>query len=251
MTRKTADAEARGKTEERRDDDWLLAMRWEDLLFMHWPVPAAALGPLIPAGLELDTFEGEAWLGVVPFWMSGIRPRCVPALPWISASAELNVRTYVRGGGRAGVWFFSLDAGSPLLVWGARRFFHLPYFHARMSVRREGDVVRYESVRQHRHAPSAEFRAAYRAVGEVYHAVPGSLDYFLTERLCLFAADRSGEIYRGDIAHERWPLQAAEVGVERNTMGEACGIVLPAVKPICHFVKRLDVVAWGLERIQG
>lgn len=112
---------------------WLLSMRWSDLLFMHWPVRPDVLRPLTPAGIELDTHGGEAWIGVVPFGMRRLRARFVPSLPWLSAFPELNVRTYVRAGGRGGVWLFSLDAGNRLAVRAARRTFRLPYFDARVS----------------------------------------------------------------------------------------------------------------------
>src|SRR5439155_1787767 len=132
-----------------------MAMRWHDLLFMHWPVKAKELRPLLPAGVELDTFEAEAWVGVVPFRMTGVRPRWVPTLPWLSKSVELNVRTYVKRGGRAGVWFFTMDASNPVAVRMARWRFHLPYFDARMSCERRGEAVEYRSERTHRGVPPA------------------------------------------------------------------------------------------------
>src|SRR4051794_18976444 len=109
---------------------WVMAMQWLDLLFMHWPVPAKALRSYIPRNLEIDTYDGTAWIGVVPFRMAGVRPRMTPALPWLSAFPELNVRTYVTIGGKPGVWFFSLDAGNPVAVEGARSLFHLNYYNA-------------------------------------------------------------------------------------------------------------------------
>src|SRR5688500_5474109 len=127
---------------------WSVFMRWHELLFMHWPVPAAALRPLIPAGLELDTFDGSAWLGVVPFRMSGIRRRLLPPVPGTAAFPELNVRTYVTAGAKPGVWFFSLDAANRLAVRVARWTFHLPYYDATMSCTRDraGEVA-YRSTR--------------------------------------------------------------------------------------------------------
>src|SRR5262245_23161746 len=112
---------------------WAMAMRWHDLLFLHWPIAAAELRPRIPAPLAIDEHSGSAWIGVVPFRMTNVRPRGVPGLPWLSAFPELNVRTYVTHGGKPGVWFFSLDAAQRLAVIAARRRFHLPYFHARMT----------------------------------------------------------------------------------------------------------------------
>jgi uncharacterized protein len=144
---------------------WAGFMRWHELLFIHWPVPAGSLRPLIPAGLELETFDGAAWLGVVPFRMSGCRVRGLPPVPGLSAFPELNVRTYVSAEGKPGVWFFSLDAASWLAVRGARWLFHLDYFDARMSVARKGNEIDYRSTRTHRHARPAEFAARYRPTG--------------------------------------------------------------------------------------
>jgi uncharacterized protein YqjF (DUF2071 family) len=223
---------------------WVLAMRWHDLLFMHWPVPAAALREHIPPALALDTFDGAAWLGVVPFRMTGVRPRYVPPLPRVSAFAELNVRTYVVAEGKPGVWFFSLDAADPIAVRVARRAFHLPYYDARMVCLPEAGGIRYASLRTHRGAPPAEFRARYRPVGPAYHSTPGTLDHWLTERYCLYAADRRGQVRRGDIHHARWPLQPAEAEAEINTMTAQIGLRLPDLPPLLHFARRLDVVAW-------
>lgn len=228
---------------------WAMAMRWHDLLFMHWPVPAGALRPLVPPGLELDTFDGSAWLGVVPFQMSGVRPRFVPSIPWLSAFAELNVRTYVRAEGRPGVWFFSLDAANPVAVRAARWNFHLNYLDAAMRVTADGDSIDYESARTHRGAPPARLSMRYRPTRASSPAASGSLDDFLTNRLCLYAANRRGRLFRGDIDHAPWPLQPAEAEVRVNTMADAIGIALPQTAPLLHFARRLDVVAWRLRRV--
>lgn len=225
---------------------WVLAMAWEDLAFLHWPVDPSRLRALVPAGLELETFDGSAWIGVVPFRMSGVRLRCLLPLPWISAFAELNVRTYVTRSGKPGVWFFSLDAANPLAVRGARRTFHLPYFDARMRCERHGEEVIYASCRTHRRAPAADFAARYQPVSEATASPPGSLEHWLTERYCLYAEDGRGRLLRGEIHHRSWPLQAARVEIERNTMLAPLNLELPASAPLCHFARRLDVVAWPL-----
>ena len=142
---------------------WIMRQSWHDLCFMHWPVPAEALRPHIPAGLEIDTFEGQAWIAVVPFRMSDVVPRGLFAVPGLSAFPELNVRTYVIRDGRPGVWFFSLDAGNRLAVAIARQWFMLPYFYARMSLAASlSDGIHYISQRIHPNAPKAEFVAQYR-----------------------------------------------------------------------------------------
>jgi hypothetical protein len=219
-------------------------MRWHDLLFMHWPLHAEVLRPHIPPSLALETFDGWAWVGVVPFRMSGVRPRYVPALPWVSAFPELNVRTYVTAGGKPGVWFFSLDAANRVAVWLARWTFYLPYYTARMLVANHSGRIRYTSTRTHRRAPRARFDAWYWPVGDVYHANAGTIEHWLTERYCLYAADRRGSLWRGEIHHRRWPLQPAVADTATNTMLEPLGIALPRTTPLLHFAPRLDVVAW-------
>lgn len=226
-----------------------MAMRWVDLLFMHWPVAPEALRPLVPAGLELDTFEGEAWLGVVPFVMEDVRPRFVPGVPGVSSFPELNLRTYASHRGVPGVWFFSLDAASPLAVRLARAGFFLPYFDAAMTCRHDGGEVVYLSRRTHRGAPAASFAARYRAAGEPSASEPGTLLHFLTERYCLYSADGRGRLYRGDIRHRRWRLAPAECSLDENRMTEQIGVRLPEVAPLLHAAEPLEVVACWPRRV--
>lgn len=228
---------------------WALAMSWHELLFAHWPVPADALRPLIPPGLQLDTFDGSAWLGVVPFRMSGVRPRFVPGVPLLSNFPELNLRTYVTADGKPGIWFFSLDAANPVAVRVARATFNLPYFDARISCRSVYGEVRYASERTHRRAPAAEFEGRYLPAGEPFGSRPGSLEHFLTERYCLYAVDGKGRIKRGEIHHEPWPLQLAEAEMRTLNMTAQIGVTLPDTEPLLHYAHRLDVVAWLPERV--
>jgi uncharacterized protein YqjF (DUF2071 family) len=228
---------------------WVMAQTWHDLLFAHWPVPSQTLRPHIPVQLEIDTFEGQAWLAVIPFRMSGVRLRGTPAMPWLSSFPELNVRTYVMMGGKPGVWFFSLDAGNPLAVAIARAWFHLPYFRARMSCEKRNGWIHYGSERAHRGAPSGLLEARYRPAGEVYSAKPATLEHFLTERYCLYTADARDRIIRGEIHHSPWSLQLAEASFPRNTMAQASFLSLPKrANPLLHFSRRQDVVVWQPQR---
>jgi hypothetical protein len=192
-----------------------------------------------------------AWIGVVPFYMRGVGPRFFTWLPWVSAFVELNVRTYVTAGGKPGVWFFSLDASNPVAVWAARLGFSLPYFRARMLSQRRDGWIYYRSRRTHRGAPPATFMARYRPTGPVYHSQPGTLEYWLTQRYCLYAARPGGHILRGDIDHPMWPLQPAEAQVADNTMSRQLGFDLPDNLPLLHFARRLDVVAWAPTRVHS
>lgn len=227
---------------------WIMAQSWHDLLFAHWSVDPAMLRPHVPTKLDIDTFDGQAWLGIVPFSMSGVRLRWTPALPWLSAFPELNVRTYVTAQDKPGVWFFSLDAANALAVATARLTFHLPYFRARMRCGQADGWIRYKSERVHSDAPGALFEAQYRPIGDCFEAKGGTLAHFLSERYCLYAA--AGErIYRGEIHHPRWLLQQAEAQFSLNSMAEAAGLGLPAELPLLHFAKRQDMVAWAPNRI--
>lgn len=222
---------------------------WRDLLFVHWPIAVEKLRPLVPAALTLDTFEGEAWVGIVPFQMCDVCPRGVPALPWFSESPELNVRTYVTVNGMSGVYFFSLDAANPLFVVVARAFFALPYFHARMGIERHGEIIHYISRRRYAGGPVADYQARYRPIGPVVYAAPGSLPFWLTERYCLYTLKR-GQLYRVDIQHGPWPLEAAELETMQNSMARSHNIVLPDTAPLLHYAQRQDTLAWLPRRVE-
>lgn len=223
-----------------------MTQTWNDLLFAHWPADPDALRALVPAPFELDRFEDQAWLGIVPFHMTNVAPRFVPALPWVSAFPELNVRTYVRVGDKAGVFFFSLDAASAVAVGAARTLLNLPYYTADMTVTPEGEEIHYQCRRTE---PAAEFAAVYRGVGNPRPPQPGTLEYFLTERYCLYALNHRDLPYRLDIHHPPWPLESATAQISRNTMADAAGIRPAPVPPLLHFAKRQDMVCWPPESL--
>jgi len=223
-----------------------MAQTWHDLLFIHWPVPIEALRPLVPEPLQIEEHGGTAWIGIVPFRMSGIRLRGLPALPGTGAFPELNVRTYVTFDDKPGVWFFSLDATSRMAVFTARAWFALPYYLAHIEISARKDAgLRYSLRRTHKDVPSVEFAADYHPVGDVVLAPPDSLDAFLTERYCLYALSSDGQLRRAEIHHEPWPLQPAEAYIRSNTMVTGFDIALPDEPPRLHFSRRLDVVVWS------
>lgn len=225
------------------DRPWVMTQTWHDLLFAHWPADPQALAARLPSAFELDLYNGQAFLGIVPFRMTNVGPRGVPSLPAISAFPELNVRTYVRVGDRPGVYFFSLDAGSALAARTARMLLNLPYHPASMLVTPRSNAVEYRS---RRNADGrAEFNAIYEPTSPPAVSSPGSLEYFLTERYCLYHTNRRGTPYRLDIHHPPWPLQTAEARIDANGMAGANGLARPAGPPLLHFARRLDVVAWA------
>lgn len=224
---------------------WVMEQVWHDLLFMHWALAPEALRPLVPAQLELDVREGKAWLAVTPFWMSGVRPRGLPALPWLSKFPELNVRTYVTYGGQPGVYFFSLDAARLLAVWAARVGYRLPYFHAEMAVRGT-ERIEYRC-RRARLRVEGEFEATYWPTGPASPPRAGTLEHFFTERYCLYTT--AGErVYRAYIHHAPWPLQAAQAEIRKNTVPQADGVTLPDTPPHLLFARELRVLIWLPER---
>lgn len=233
----------------------LMRMVWHDLLFIHWKVDADQLRKHLPDSLRLDTFNGDTWIGVVPFRMSGVSLRWLPDLPWVSKFPELNVRTYVIGpNGQPGVWFYSLDASNALAVKGARLLYHLNYMHAKIGFERErqcdcGSWIRYNSQRTHRGEPSAELNVEYRPIGPEYQAAHGTLLDWLTSRYTLFSADSRGNIFRGDIAHDPWSIRDAQAIIHCNTMTEGIEVELPDEQPLLHFSGLTKVVAGPIRKL--
>jgi uncharacterized protein YqjF (DUF2071 family) len=229
------------------DSPWVLSQSWAKLLFAHWSISPDTLREHIPAALEIDLFDGKAWLGIVPFAMREVGPRLVPKVSGISNFLELNVRTYVIHQGRPGVYFFSLDCSSPFAVWAAKTFYHLPYFNASMSCREKDGWIEYESLRE---GQLNAFSARYRGTGAKIPAPAGSIDHFLTERYCLYTTDRRGRIHQGVIHHDIWSLQKAEAEIKKNTMTEASlRFNLPEQEPLLHYSENIDTVEWPLRLI--
>ncbi len=227
---------------------WIMQQSWKQLLFMHWRIDPAVMAGLLPGGLKPDCFDGSAWLAVVPFTMRDVYPRHTFAVPGLSHFAELNVRTYVEVGGRPGVLFFSLDAANPIAVEIARRWYQLPYLNAKMSLREQADGwIDYSSSRTDSRGRSAELRLRYRPTGLVYRSRPGTLEWFLTERYCLYTFNAKGQLMRGEIHHEQWPLQRAEAEIDVNTLGQSAGFDIVGTQPeLLHFVKTIDVACWAI-----
>jgi uncharacterized protein len=230
-------------------EPWIMVQTWENLLFLHQPVDPEQLRPHIPDELELDTFDGRAWVGVTPFVLSSLRWRGLPPVPSAAGFPEINCRTYVTAGDKPGVYFFSLDAASRLAVEGARVAFGLPYFvcDARVDSVQEG--IHYRNTRTDRRGQPASFHGVYRPTGHIFNAEPGTLEYFLTERYCLYTRRAGGTIWRAEIDHAPWPLQVAKADIYNNSMAAAAGVTLPEQEPLLHFARYLDVKVWRIMRV--
>jgi uncharacterized protein len=220
---------------------------WRHLLFLHWQVPVNAVQALLPKGLTADTFEGRAYVGVVPFTMRDVRPRWSPSIPGISDFHELNVRTYVHQEGRnPGVWFFSLDAAKLVAVLAARALWHLPYHWASMSLVLDDDRVHYQSRRLWPEPIPADFEARYRIGKPVGHARPGTFEHFLAERYILFAETAPGRLSIGRVHHTPYPLHHADLIEWREWMVKAAGLPEPQGEPHVLYSPGVDVEVFAL-----
>ena len=230
----------------------IMYQNWGKLLFMHWRIDEKLLRPLIPPPLEIDTYDGSAWIAVVPFTMWGIRASFLPPIPGTSTFHELNVRTYVHHRGVPGVLFLSLDAASRFAVWGARTFYHLPYFNAHMSLNQANNEIDYSSTRRDasrdNRGAAAQLNCAWRICEPLPQTVPDSLEFFLTERYALDTV-HNGMLYRARIHHHPWPLRTAELTSLNSSMIEAQGLPTPEGDPLLHYAEEISVEIWPLKKI--
>lgn len=240
-----------------------MRQQWRDLLFLHWEVPAALLQSLIPGELSLDTFDGKAYIGLVPFTMRNVRPVWSPPVPPLSNFHETNVRTYVHYKGRdPGVWFFSLDAANPIAVQIARLWFKLPYYYARMRLEkredketgRQGDretqpTIEYATERLWPAPVPAKCEVRWTAEAGIRHAEPGTLEHFLIERYILYAY-RSGSLYSGQVHHPAYPVQNATVEHLQENLTSQAGIVRPDTPPpLIYYSAGVDVDIFSLRGV--
>jgi uncharacterized protein len=222
---------------------WTGGQTWEHLLFCHWSVDPQALARLVPAGLELDLWQGRGWIAVTPFLLRGLHPRCLPPLRRVSQFLETNVRTYVRRGSRGGIYFFSLDATSRVAVHSARHLNDLPYRHAQGRIWVSDRSIEYAINRTDAGHPPARLEARYGPRGTGFEPAPGSLEYFLVERYCLFAIDKQGDVMRTDIHHRPWRIHPAEAGLLHSDLVPRSLEPL-AEEPLLHVARRQDVLVW-------
>ncbi|MAG92376.1 MAG: hypothetical protein CMJ48_01295 [Planctomycetaceae bacterium] len=233
--------------------------RWSKLLFLHWPVRESELRPLVPEALTIDTFEGKAWIGLVLFQMSKVRPRWFPAIPGVSSFPEFNVRTYVhRDGADPGVWFFSLDAGKSLPVHIARWRWKLPYYRAAMRVKSGGRRVAYHSERLWPGVvgPGVEAETEFGDLIGTFNkdltpgqATPGTLEHFLAERYLLYCQSPNKELFRGRVHHTPYPLREARVENLTETLLAASSITRPETPPHVLYSEGVEVEVFPLERV--
>jgi uncharacterized protein len=221
---------------------WIMTQTWEHLLFMHWEVDTEKIKALLPPELELDTYEGRAWITMLPFKVTHQRFRGLPEIPFLNTYLELNVRTYVNYEGFRGVYFFTLDANHPLAVIGAKAL-SLPYRNAKMSMARQNGAIGFKSKRIFEHA---HFSAVYKPVSPPVRTEPDSIDYWLLERYCLFTK-WGNRIFRGDISHERWEVCEADVRIEENTVSP---FDLSNQQPLFHYSLKKESLIYPFKRVR-
>src|SRR5829696_7588119 len=214
-----------------------MGQTWHDLLFAHWAIDPAALRRVVHPSIPIDTWDGQAYVGLTPFGIRGLHARGLPPIPGGASFPELNVRTYATVNGRPGIYFLSLDAANWAAVFAARRAYRLPYFRSRMAMRVDGDRVWYRSERVY--GPPAAFEGSYGPTGSARAPAPDSIEYWLAERYCLYTVDERGEVLRADIHHAPWPVAPAGGTIAYNTMLDHYGIELPG-EPLMHFARRQD-----------
>jgi uncharacterized protein YqjF (DUF2071 family) len=234
---------------------WAMTQRWNDLLFAHWPVPAASLTPLLPEGLDVDTFQGSAWLGIVPYWMDRIKVRGMPPVFGARSFPEMSLRTYVRDQctGTQGVYFFSLDASNLLAVAAGRMIYHLPIHWAEMRIEQRSEREFSFQSRRLLSPRTARFSARYRGKGpssKLAESHSGTLEYFLMERNCFFTRNRAGQTIKAKIHYVPWPLEEAEADIEQNNLAAGIGISLPNRAPVLHYLRRMAVYIWPAELVR-
>ena len=230
---------------------WVMHQTWENLLFMHWPIDFDHLRSLVPPELEIDTFEGQAYVTMIPMHMNNIHLHDLPAVPGTREFPEINLRTYVRMNDEPGIFFFTIDSGSSFASWVARHTFFLPYIYSKMSFREESDGFHLESKRPNsHHAKKAEFSGSYHPVGEEYQTREGTLEHFLVERYAMYDKGPGGDFFKGNVQHPPWRIQKAEANIEINTVPEAAGIDLGDAVPMLLFAYNTEVLCWPMVPVQ-
>ena len=219
----------------------IMHQNWDNLLFLHWPIDAGAIRHLIPQALELDTFDGVAWIGLTPFALNHLRLIALPEVPGLGSFLEVNVRTYVHYQGRPGIWFFSLDASKLIPTIAARIAFMLPYFKAEMTINERDGEFQFASRRSG--PPSAEMRTHWRTGIRLRAPDPDSLAFFLVERYCLFAGSNEN-LRTTRVYHAPWILEEAHIRSHQSTMIASLGLPEPSAGPLSHFSRSMHVEIW-------
>lgn len=225
------------------EEPWVQKEAWCNILFAHWRVAPEALGPLVPAQLELDLWDGSAWVGITPFCMTDVRPRGLPPVPGFSTFPQVDLRTYVRHAGRPGVFYIELQAPSELAVWGARTFYHMAYSSCEVHGEIDGDRITVRSRRESEGEPVLWNSTHWPASGE-FEPRPGTIEEFLIDRWTMFTVDTKQKLHRVEIHRLPWPITAAEVEIRSNTLARAHGLDLEAKPESLYCSRGVETLIW-------
>ena len=220
------------------DEKWQWRQSWYDLCFIHYRIDLSELRPLIPKELEIEEFDGSAWVSIVPFRMVDVMRGNLPSVYPLKSFPELNLRTYVTYQGKPGVWFFSLDADCRPVVWGGQKIFGLPYHKANMKITKADQKIHFSSQRK-----DILFEADYEAIGDVFQAQPNSFEHWIAERYCLYSSAPRG-LTCVDVHHKAWPLYQAQVNIQKNDLFAAAGIKTLNEEPRFNVSSGVDVVSY-------
>lgn len=234
--------------EKRQYKGWRMTQTWEHLLFAHWAVSPKALRGLIPAGLELDTHDGFAWISVIPFLLTRVRLRHLFPVPYVTTFPEINVRTYVKAGSTRGVYFLSLDTSHLLVTGIAKYWYRLPYYHARMDFRPHATRIDFQSERRPEKTPA--FCGSYWPVSEPALAGENTLEHWLTERYTLFCqCKKTKRLYYANVYHEPWMLQRADAHIQANSMLSPLSLTVSEKPDLMVYARGVESYIWPLERL--
>jgi hypothetical protein len=225
---------------------WIMKQKWNHVLFLHWPISPVHLRPLVPGALQIDTYDGKAWLGMIIFEMGGIYPRRFPGLSLTLPFSEINVRTYVTYKGEPGIYFLSIDVNNWASLQIAKRWYHLPYHPAKVSIRKSGKSLSFEGIRK---KEPLKVKGSYTPRRDVYMSRADQLDYWFTERYRLFSTDALSNLYTAAIDHPPWPLQQADVSFEKNTLFSPFPFKLAEDTPIAHYSHGVQTNFWNIKKL--
>ncbi len=229
------------------DRPFALSQEWRHLTFMHWEVDVEKLQPHIPEGLEIDLFEGKAYVGTIPFLMKNVRPRLLPAVPGISTFPEFNIRTYVVKNGKPGVLFLTLDAQSRITCYHAPRKYGLPYRYAKCNISTKDGIYKWNSKRK---SDGAVLSGECRPKGDLMQAEKGSLEEFLFERYSLYTNHRN-KIHMAYTQHNPWQYKEGEVEITDNSLTESYDLGIDVLKPeYVHISDGVHVHTWPIQALK-
>ncbi|MBS4176485.1 YqjF family protein [Lederbergia citrea] len=228
---------------------WLFTQTWDKLLFCHWSLPAELLRAHVPNDVDLDLFNGEAWIAIIPFKVNHMRVHGIPEIPYLNSYLELNLRTYVKYKGTPGIYFFTLDANKWSAVIGAKIGAQLPYRHSLMKMNIKENKVYFQSKRKHPGSSKESFYINYQSDSNLYLPEVESLEYWLFERYCFFTT-RGKHLYRGDIHHDRWRVSKAKATIQANSLVPFLPQKYFERQPLLHLSASKQVFAWPIKKIQ-